>query len=637
MDTSLQDAALRYAELGYAVFPCRVGAKQPLTQHGFQDATTEATQVQAWWTRLSNANLAIAACGLLVVDIDPQAGGWPHDPERAAELAAAGAVSLTPRGGRHYVFRRPPGKDWRCSTGQLAPGVDIRTDGGYFLVPPSRTADGAYRWVPGMELDTPADRLPDPPAWLVALLDGTDQRSAPPAEGGMAIAEGQRNTALARLAGTMRRAGMTRGEILAALRQVNADRCRPPLPEQEVDRIATSVARYEPDQVTSILVHGLEFQPATGGQLRFTGITSAELAAAEYDLEYLIDGLLVRGQPGLIAGPKKTLKTNLSIDLALSLAEAGLFLGRFSVPTAVRVGVMSGESGAATIQETALRIAAAKGRSLPEYENAIWCFDVPQLDNAQHMAALADFIADHKLEVLILDPTYLMMLGLGDDAGNLFVVGRFLKSLGELSQSTGCTPILCHHLRKTRTAPYEPPELDEIAWAGFQEFARQWVLLGRRQRYDPADGGHHALWMSVGGSAGHSGRWALNIDEGTRQDPGGRRWEVEVLPAHEAYDQQAAIEEEQAAQRKRRSQQRRAQQDREAVLEALGRFPQGETARAIRETAGVGSRRFNSIIEQLVGAGVVEACVIAKQNGQNYSGYRLTGTDCPSGTVPVSQ
>ncbi len=516
----------------------------------------------------------------------------------------------------------------------MAPGVDIRTDGGYFLIPPSRTADGAYRWVPGLELDTSADRLPEPLGWLAALLDRSDPRATPLAEGGIAIAEGQRNTALTRLAGTTRRAGMTQAEILAALRQVNADRCRPPLPQQEVERIASSVARYEPDQATSILVHGLEFQPAASS---FAGITSAELAAAEYALEYLIDGLLVRGQPGIIAGPKKTLKTNISIDLALSLSEAGLFLGRFNVPTSVRVGVMSGESGAATIQETALRIAAAKGRPLPEYENAIWCFEVPQLGQAQHMAALGEFIAKHKLEVLILDPTYLMMLGLGDDAGNLFVVGRFLKSLGELAQGTGCTPILCHHLRKTRAEPYEPPELEEIAWAGFQEFVRQWMLLGRRKRFDSAAGGHHELWMSVGGSAGHSGLWALNIDEGTRQDPGGRRWEVEVLNAHEAYDQRAAVEEEQAERRKQRSQQRRAQQDRDAVLEALGRFPQGETARTIRETAGVASRRFNSIIEELAGAGVVEACVIAKQNGQNYSGYRLTGTDCPSGAVPVSQ
>ncbi|MBC7336673.1 MAG: AAA family ATPase, partial [Clostridia bacterium] len=239
-----------------------------------------------------------------------------------------------------------------------------------------------------------------------------------------------------------------------------------------------------------------------------------------------------------------------------------------------------------------------------QYENAIWCFDVPQLDSAQHMAALGDFIAEHQLEVLILDPTYLMMLGLGDDAGNLFVVGRFLKSLGELAQRTGCTPLLCHHLRKTRAEPYEPPELEEIAWAGFQEFVRQWVLLGRRKRYDPADGGHHELWMSVGGSAGHSGLWALNIDEGTRQDPGGRRWEVEVLNAHEAYDQRAAIEEEQAERRQARQDDLRQRRQREAVWQALCLFPGGETPRVIRESAGVSGAVATKQLARLVQEGI---------------------------------
>ena len=163
MDSSLLDVALRYAGLGYAVFPCRVGSKQPLVPHGFRDATTDVAQIEAWWAQWPDANVAITARGLLVVDVDPQAGSWPNEQEQATELLMAGAVSQTPRGGRHYVFRRPPGKEWKCSAGQLAPGVDIRTDGGYVVVPPSRTTDGAYRWVPGLELDAPADRLPEPP------------------------------------------------------------------------------------------------------------------------------------------------------------------------------------------------------------------------------------------------------------------------------------------------------------------------------------------------------------------------------------------------------------------------------------------------------------------------------------------
>ena len=96
-----------------------------------------------------------------------------------------------------------------------------------------------------------------------------------------------------------------------------------------------------------------------------------------------------------------------------------------------------------------------------------------------------------------------MMLGIGQDAGNLFVVGRYLQAISDLVRDTGVTPILCHHLRKGVTEPHEPAELEDIAWAGFQEFTRQWLLLNRRSRYEPDQPGHHELWMNVGGSAGH--------------------------------------------------------------------------------------------------------------------------------------
>src|SRR5207245_18530 len=50
------------------------------------------------------------------------------------------------------------------------------------------------------------------------------------------------------LAGSMRRRGMGAEAIAAALKVENATRCRPPLPESEVEAIAASIARYAPDQ-----------------------------------------------------------------------------------------------------------------------------------------------------------------------------------------------------------------------------------------------------------------------------------------------------------------------------------------------------------------------------------------------------
>ncbi len=266
----LLTAALRYAELGYPVFPCVPGGKAPLTEHGFHDATTDAEQIERWWTQYPTANIGIPTAGLVVIDLDGEANSWPGDPERGADLANTGAIALTPRGGRHFIFRRPAGKAWKCSTGKLAPGVDVRTNGGYIVVPTSRTAQGAYRWVEDLELDQPADCLPEPPAWLTQDLDALAQASTlprPSANGSPAahahaaaggaeanpIPAGQRNATLARLAGTMRRVGMSQAEITAALVRVNQDRCVPPLSPCEVERIAASIARYDPDAVSVAL------------------------------------------------------------------------------------------------------------------------------------------------------------------------------------------------------------------------------------------------------------------------------------------------------------------------------------------------------------------------------------------------
>lgn len=631
--SDLLQEALNYAELGYPIFPCAPGRKQPLTARGFLDATTDASQIEAWWTQYPTANIAIATAGLIVIDVDGPENQWLVDqPERMVELMT-GAVAVTPRGGKHYIFRAPTGMNIRSRTGQLAPNVDVRAEGGYILVPPSIVGGKPYQFARGLELDRPLAELPEPPAWLLAQL----AESAPSSHTLACVASGeaksnqipsgQRNATLAQLGGTMRRVGMSRNEISAALIQANQDRCSPPLSQAEVARIAESVARYEPDQIAVAMAENHWQQIFAADKpvepLEFHAITSRELDENQYDLAYLIDGILVRAQPGVIAGPKKTLKTNISIDLALSLSEAGLFLGQFNVGTSVRVGVMSGESGAATIQETAKRIAIAKSKDLKDFERAFWAFEVPQLGDALHIDALKRFIGSYNLEVLILDPTYLMMLGLGDNAGNLFIVGSFLKALGELAQETGCTPILCHHLKKGIADPYEPAELENIAWAGFQEFVRQWILLNRRIRYDPERGGHHELWMSVGGSAGHSGLWGVNIDEGTRQDPGGRSWEVEIVSAAEAYAERDTAVTDAAEERKDRQKQTKRDRHRAEILSALGDYPDGETPRVLRERVGVGHSTMNELLTELTTEGLIEQCEVQK-NTRHESGFRLS-------------
>src|SRR5690625_7186878 len=66
------DAARAFAAAGVPVFPCAPGGKRPLIRdgQGFRDATTDLTQIDAWWSRAPAANIGIptgAAYGVVVV------------------------------------------------------------------------------------------------------------------------------------------------------------------------------------------------------------------------------------------------------------------------------------------------------------------------------------------------------------------------------------------------------------------------------------------------------------------------------------------------------------------------------------------------------------------------------------------
>ena len=66
------EIALDCIRRGWYVFPCWPRSKDPMTKHGFKDASNSEEQVKAWWAGKPDANVAIAtgASGLCVVDVD---------------------------------------------------------------------------------------------------------------------------------------------------------------------------------------------------------------------------------------------------------------------------------------------------------------------------------------------------------------------------------------------------------------------------------------------------------------------------------------------------------------------------------------------------------------------------------------
>jgi len=183
------DAAVGYAARGWAVFPvhslvrgrcscrreCAHPAKHPRVAGGFHAASRDVAVIGRWWGRWPDATVAVATgavSGIVVLDVDPRSGG-SESLALLEDLVGPVPATLTARtggGGTHLFFAHPGGVVGN-SAGRLAgfgepfPGLDVRGDGGYVIVAPSRHASGGrYRWV-----DPPADLAPAPP-WLQPAL-----------------------------------------------------------------------------------------------------------------------------------------------------------------------------------------------------------------------------------------------------------------------------------------------------------------------------------------------------------------------------------------------------------------------------------------------------------------------------------
>lgn len=446
-DTMLQ-AALWYADLGYAVFPCAPGRKTPATEHGLLDATTDQEQIERWWTEQPDANIAIRTDGLVAIDIDGAANPWLADePAKLAELVRA-PTSLTPRGGRQHLFRQPAGRAWRNTTGRLAPHVDTRADGGYICVTPSIVGTTSYRWADGPSLHIPPEQLPEPPAWLTALLDAASSPViAPASPRENAIPDGQRNATLARLAGVMRRVGMSQAEILAALNRANIDRCIPPLDAREVSRIAQSIARYAPDAVSVALVENHWAQDrGPPGQLR--PLTVRELMTAHPTLRApLISGVLRCGETMNVIAPPKTGKSWLVLALAMGVATGRRWLDTFDT-VAGDVLIIDNELHAETLAHRIPQVAECLRIGMNEIAETVSVHSLRgQLRDIFSLGQYFESIEPGRYALIVLDAFYRFMPRDMNENDN-GTMANIYNHVDALADRLGCSFVLIHHATK---------------------------------------------------------------------------------------------------------------------------------------------------------------------------------------------
>ncbi len=221
--TRCLEASLELARSGIPNFV--VGRdKEPLTEHGLKDATTDEATISGWFARYPDAGVAVPLGPRvgLVLDVDPRHGGNESLAKLIAENGPlpSGPEAITGGGGSHYWFAWPGGEV--PITHGFLPGLDLQSEGSYVVLPPSLHASGnRYSWrVPLL-----GTKLPLPPPWLLKAADhgrsGRGRQRFEPSPGGQ-IPHGRHHDWIVSTAASLasRAPGISETDLLRTVRAV---------------------------------------------------------------------------------------------------------------------------------------------------------------------------------------------------------------------------------------------------------------------------------------------------------------------------------------------------------------------------------------------------------------------------------
>lgn len=440
----LQKHAQYYAKMGLPVFPCRPKDKVPATPHGCKDATTAPEQVAAWWdgTYLYNVGFATGN-GIVVLDVDINHTAGKYGDETLSELERQYGplpdtwMCLTGGGGVHYYFACD---DPALTVGTgFAPGLDYRGAGGYVIVPPSTHESGKeYLWdAAHTPHNTQLAPLPD---WLHSLMlkgreTAPEARTEVTAPAGK-ITEGNRNDTLFRLAASLRAKGLGVESITAALLTENRERCNPPLPDQEVERIAKSGGKYERGKLDG------DKPPQQVQQLNITPAPVLQTANLP-PVSFLIEGILPDGT-SLLTAASKIGKSWMVLDLGLCIASGGAFLGHSTNQAGVLYLAL--EDSPRRLQNRMNKILS--GKTAPE--QFYFATEAPKLDNGL-LDTLDDHLKKYPDTKLIIIDTLQKIRGQALPRESGYAQDyREMETVKGFMDKRGVSTIFVHHNRKMK-------------------------------------------------------------------------------------------------------------------------------------------------------------------------------------------
>jgi len=402
----------------------------PLAPNGFQNATDNLLVIDKWWSDKPNVNIGIATgevSGIIVIDIDKHKTDGEMELKKLFEKYNVCGFPETLKvssggGGFHCYFQYT---HHLCKSVSLT-GIDVKSNGGYILAPPSNHKSGNfYTWT-----ENPSNTaLAEVPQWFIdevlakkevqkkVVSDNFDNK---------VLYEGARNNGLMSSAGKLRHLGCDQTEIEATLLVLNEKRCSPPLPENEVKSIAKSVLNYPSGNKIDVCISDIR----SADEILHTDLPP---------IHWVVKDLIIEGGVTLLSGKSKTGKTWLGLQIAVAVAKGESL---FESPVKKgRVIYYHLEDGMRRIKDRLFKIGMEDGVDLA------FISQINPLGTNNGIEELKKLIDKEKPILIIIDPlTAGRNLKLSEDKAE--DVASIFYPIRKIAQETGVSFMIVHHHKK---------------------------------------------------------------------------------------------------------------------------------------------------------------------------------------------
>lgn len=460
MMNSVLAQANEYIDQGWSILPVKPSEKRPYMTNWLQYQHTRATKEMAdsWFTSLTGAGVGMVTgriSGVVVLDIESYCS-IPID--ELLRRYPTQMISRTGTGGYHLFYLYPNGVSKIANRVGIFEGADIRADGGFIVLPPTRHPNGKlYEWIkkgplgvfPKALLDIQSQPKAQGDGWITEALRG--------------VSEGGRNDACARLAGYFFHKGLNADIVEALLTEWN-ERNDPPLPMREIRTTIKSIERSSAGmggQFTS-----LEYEDDTKPAARTPENSTFDLLRMrDYVKGYggegatwLVQDWLPDKSITFLVSPPESYKTWILLDLAVSISTGLPFLGQARINKTGPAMIIQQEDSHGGLTERLALIAEQKMGMAANLGNETWqipCIpDLPiyihpsrmlRFDNDKVLKELEEQIKTIKPRVILIDPLYSTTSGVDNYMADLANQMMILKTWRD---KYGCSFVLAHHSKK---------------------------------------------------------------------------------------------------------------------------------------------------------------------------------------------